>query len=103
VSVAKADVAEERIASIIRVRRIGKLGTTLAVTSNRSALQRNTAENNIDQGHRIEFHRASILTAKTRYMARLIMEAIEMNSFLTISTERVVFVSVNHGSLLSAT
>jgi hypothetical protein len=33
----RTDVLEERIASIIRVTRIGELGTTLAVTSNRSA------------------------------------------------------------------
>jgi hypothetical protein len=31
----RTDVSEERIASIIRVTRIGELGTTLAVTSNR--------------------------------------------------------------------
>jgi hypothetical protein len=37
----KTDVAEERITSIIRVTRIGELGT-LAVTSNRRTLQRNT-------------------------------------------------------------
>jgi hypothetical protein len=33
---------EENIASIIRVTRIGELGTTLAVTSNQSTLRRNT-------------------------------------------------------------
>jgi hypothetical protein len=33
----RTDVPEERIASIIRVTRIGELGTTLAVTSNRSS------------------------------------------------------------------
>jgi hypothetical protein len=32
---------EERIASIIKMRRIGELGTTLAVTSNRSTLRWN--------------------------------------------------------------
>jgi hypothetical protein len=36
----RTDVSEERIASIIRVTRIGELGT-LAVTSNRCILQRN--------------------------------------------------------------
>jgi hypothetical protein len=36
----RTDFSEERIASIIRVTRIGVLGTTLAVTSNRSTLQR---------------------------------------------------------------
>jgi hypothetical protein len=36
-----ADVSDERIASIIRVTRIGELGTTIAATSNRSTLLRN--------------------------------------------------------------
>jgi hypothetical protein len=35
VALVRIDVSEERSASIIRVTRIGKLGTTLAVTSNR--------------------------------------------------------------------
>jgi hypothetical protein len=38
----RTDVSEERIASIIRVTRIGELGTTLAVTSNHSMLRENT-------------------------------------------------------------
>jgi hypothetical protein len=37
----RIDVSEERVASIIRVKRIGELGTTLAVTSSRSRLRRN--------------------------------------------------------------
>jgi hypothetical protein len=36
VALERADVSEERIAYIIRVRRIGELGTRLALTSNRS-------------------------------------------------------------------
>jgi hypothetical protein len=36
VALVRTDVSEERITPIIRVTRIGKLGTTLAVTSNRS-------------------------------------------------------------------
>jgi hypothetical protein len=35
------DVSEEHIASIIKVARIGELGTTLAVTRNRNTLERN--------------------------------------------------------------
>jgi hypothetical protein len=35
-------VSEELSASIIKVIKIGKLGTTLAVTSNRRTLRRNT-------------------------------------------------------------
>jgi hypothetical protein len=41
-SLVRTDVSEERIASNIRKTRIHKLGTTLAVTSNLSALIRNT-------------------------------------------------------------
>jgi hypothetical protein len=36
------DVSEDLSGSFIRVTRIGKLGTTLAVTSNRRTLRRNT-------------------------------------------------------------
>jgi hypothetical protein len=41
VALVRTDVSEELGASIIRVTRIGELGT-LAVTSNRRTLQRNT-------------------------------------------------------------
>jgi hypothetical protein len=42
VALVRTDVSEEISVSIIRVTRIGKLGTTLAVTSNRRTLRRNT-------------------------------------------------------------
>jgi hypothetical protein len=42
VTLVRTDVSEQRIASIIRVTRIGELETTLAVTSNRRALRRST-------------------------------------------------------------
>jgi hypothetical protein len=42
VALVRTDVSEELSASFIRVTRIGELGTTLAVTSNRHALRRNT-------------------------------------------------------------
>jgi hypothetical protein len=45
VALVRTDVSEERITSIIRVTRIGELGTTLAVTSNRSTLRRNNVLN----------------------------------------------------------
>jgi hypothetical protein len=41
VALVRTDVSEKRIASIIRVIRIVEIGTTLAVTSNRSRLRRN--------------------------------------------------------------
>jgi hypothetical protein len=42
VAFVRTNVSEGCIASIIRMTRIGELGTTLEVTSNRSPLQRNT-------------------------------------------------------------
>jgi hypothetical protein len=42
VALIRADVSEEFSASIIRLTRIGELGTTLAATSNRRTLRRNT-------------------------------------------------------------
>jgi hypothetical protein len=42
VALVVTDVSEKRNASIIRVTRIGELGTTLAVTSYRHTLRRNT-------------------------------------------------------------
>jgi hypothetical protein len=42
VALVRTDVSEEVSASFIRVTRIGELGTTLAVTSDRRMLQRNT-------------------------------------------------------------
>jgi hypothetical protein len=42
VALVRTDVSEELSASFIRVTRTGELGTTLAVTSNRCTLRRNT-------------------------------------------------------------
>jgi hypothetical protein len=39
----RTDVSEERSASLIKVTRIDELGTTLAVTSNRLPLRRNSS------------------------------------------------------------
>jgi hypothetical protein len=44
VVLARTDVSEELSDSIIRVTRIGELGTRLAVTRNRRTLRRNTKE-----------------------------------------------------------
>jgi hypothetical protein len=41
-ALARTEDSEKNIAFIIKVTRIGKLGTTLAVTSNRGTLKRNT-------------------------------------------------------------
>jgi hypothetical protein len=42
VALERTDVSEEPSASFIRVTRIGEIGITLAVTSNRPKLRRNT-------------------------------------------------------------
>jgi hypothetical protein len=42
VALVRTDVSEEPSSSFIRVTRLGELGTTLAVTSNRRTLRRNT-------------------------------------------------------------
>jgi hypothetical protein len=42
VALVRTDVSEELCASFARMTRIGELGTTLAVTSNRRTLRRNT-------------------------------------------------------------
>jgi DNA-binding TFAR19-related protein (PDSD5 family) len=42
VALVRTDVSEEISASLIRVTRIGELGTTLTITSNRRTLRRNT-------------------------------------------------------------
>jgi hypothetical protein len=42
VALVRIDVSEEPSASFIRMTRIGELGTTLATTSNRRTLRRNT-------------------------------------------------------------
>jgi hypothetical protein len=41
-TIVRTNVSEELSASFIKVTRIGELGTTLAVTSNRRTLRRNT-------------------------------------------------------------
>jgi hypothetical protein len=42
VALVRTDVSEEHSACVIKVTRISELGITLAVTSNRRKLQRNT-------------------------------------------------------------
>jgi hypothetical protein len=50
VAFVRTDVLEERIASIIRVTRIGQLGTTLSVTSNRASVLTRIKRRNIPEG-----------------------------------------------------
>jgi hypothetical protein len=54
VALVRTDISEELSASFIRVTRIDKLRTTLAVTSNRRTLRRNIPEDAILHSHRRE-------------------------------------------------
>jgi hypothetical protein len=56
VALVRTDVSEEDIASI-RVTRVGELGTTLKVTSNRSTLRRRAARRNIPEDGILHSHR----------------------------------------------
>jgi hypothetical protein len=59
VALVKIDVSEELSASFIRMTTIGELGTTLALTSNRRMLRRNTKE-------ALSSSETSVLTRATR-------------------------------------
>jgi hypothetical protein len=61
VALVRTDVSKELSASFIRVTRIGEQGTTLAVTSNRRTLRRNT-EDDILYSHRREYLKSYTLT-----------------------------------------
>jgi hypothetical protein len=61
VALVRPDISEERSASFIRVTRIGELGITLAVTSNRHTLRRNT-----QMKEALSSSETSVLTRATR-------------------------------------
>jgi hypothetical protein len=50
VALVRADVSEELSAPIMKVTKIGALGATLAVTSNRRTLRRNSISYHLDDG-----------------------------------------------------
>jgi hypothetical protein len=62
----RADVSEERTASIIWVTRVGELGTTLAVTSNRSNCEEILADSVTLMMQALRSTQKSILTRATR-------------------------------------
>jgi hypothetical protein len=83
------DVSEELTASIIRVTRIGKLGTTLAVTSNRRTLRRNTNTNVVPSSpilvtlmmEALRSSETSVLTRATRRNIQKTQFSIDMFDF----------------------
>jgi hypothetical protein len=61
----RTDVSEELSVSFIRMTRIGEPGTTLAVTSNRRTLRRNTPRRNISEDANLHSHRRENLKSST--------------------------------------
>jgi hypothetical protein len=78
----RTDVSEELSASIISVTRIGELGTTLAVTSNRRTLRRNTRTS---VGNSVS---PLLVTASSPILVTLLMEALSSSEtwFFTSAT-----------------
>jgi hypothetical protein len=83
VALVRTDVSEELSASFIRVTRIGELGTTLAVTSNRSTLRRNTSatRRNIPEDTILHSHRRENLKSYTGlcYSFLILMISVEIS------------------------
>jgi hypothetical protein len=88
VALVRTDVPEERITSIIRVTGIGELGKTLAETSNRSTLLRNTA--NVVPSPVFRFLLTANFVPSSPILVILMMEAIRSSetSVLTRVTRR---------------
>jgi hypothetical protein len=55
----------------------------------------------MDQGYRIQFHNASTLATKTRYIDRIVREGIGIELHPYNTNRGSGFVPVYHGSLLS--
>jgi hypothetical protein len=65
VALERTDVSEERGASFITVTRIGELGTTLAVTSSRRTLRRETVVTAYGENHNKEAFSCKVLLCNT--------------------------------------
>jgi hypothetical protein len=94
VTLIRTEASEELSASIIRVTRISELGTTLAVSSNRRTLRRNTNTRNTSSLYILRSVRWLLVTAKNVHsspiLATLMMDALSSSetSVLTRATRR---------------
>jgi hypothetical protein len=79
-------VSEEHIVPIIRVTRIGELGTTLAVTSNRSTLQRNTANVVSRAPILVTLMMEAIRPSETSFLVRTTLHNIPEDCILRLQT-----------------
>jgi hypothetical protein len=89
VALVRTDVSEELSASFIRMR-IGELGTTLAVTSNRRMLQRNTSLGISSQRASVASYLVTANVLSSPILVTLMMEALRSSetSVLTRATRR---------------
>jgi hypothetical protein len=89
VALVRTDVSEELSASFIKVTRISELGTTLAVTSNRHTLRRNTTHLLFLRSVRRLLVTASVVPSSP-ILVTLMKEALSSSetSVLTIATRR---------------
>jgi hypothetical protein len=83
VALVRSDVSEEPSASFIRVSRIGELGTTLAATSNRHTLQRNTTWYFLQEPHGVTSQKTPFFivnAVKTSDLTTVILYTLSFNS-----------------------
>jgi hypothetical protein len=97
VALVRTDVSEELSASIVRVTRIGELGTTLAVTINRSTVRR-TTRRNIPEDATLHSHRRENLKS---YISHLCFADHTGTIYATWDLENSIFEErVNHFIIL---
>jgi hypothetical protein len=80
VALIRTDVPEELSASFIRVTRVGELGTTLAVTSNRRTLRRNT--NPLRSPILVSLLAVALISSETSFLARATRRSISEDAIL---------------------
>jgi hypothetical protein len=86
VSLVRTGDSEERITSIVRLTRIGELGTTLAVTSNRSTLRKKCYMGKEELNWDTRLRVAEV--AGVGVGVGIGVVRVRLNSTLTLSTER---------------
>jgi hypothetical protein len=86
VAFVRTDVLEEHIASTFTGTRVYTLGRTLAVTSNRGTLRRNTATANVRSSpNRVTLKMEAMLSSETLVLTRAIRRHIPEDGILRVT------------------